>query len=67
MYGDRTVERHDPDYLNERENYFHKPLVNLNHFLTLSDNMRLSTVLYWSGGSGGGTGTYGKIPNNGCR
>jgi hypothetical protein len=24
--------------------------------------MRLSTVLYWSGGSGGGTGTYGKIP-----
>jgi len=24
--------------------------------------MRLSTILYWSGGSGGGTGTYGKIP-----
>jgi len=62
MYGARTVERHDPDFLNERENYFHKPLVNLNHFLTLSDNMRLSSVLYWSGGSGGGTGTYGRIP-----
>ncbi|NQT64048.1 MAG: hypothetical protein HQ556_13890, partial [Candidatus Marinimicrobia bacterium] len=62
MYGARTVERHDPDYLNERENFFHKPLVNLNHYMNLSDKMRLSSVLYWSGGSGGGTGTYGKIP-----
>ena len=62
MYGARTVERHDPDYLNERENFFHKPLVNLNHFLTISDNLRLSSIFYWSGGSGGGTGTYGKIP-----
>jgi len=62
MYGANTVERHDPDYLNERENFFHKPLVNLNHFLTISDNMRLSSIFYWSGGSGGGTGTYGKIP-----
>jgi len=62
MYGPRTVERHDPDYLNERENFFHKPLVNMNHYLTISDNMRLSTIYYWSGGSGGGTGTYGRIP-----
>jgi len=62
MYGDRTVERHDANFLNERENFFHKPLVNLNHYLTLNDQMRLSSVLYWSGGSGGGTGTYGKIP-----
>ena len=62
MYGARTVDRHDPNYLNERENFFHKPLVNLNHFLTISETMRLSSILYWSGGSGGGTGTYGKIP-----
>ena len=62
MYGARTVDRHDPNYINERENFFHKPLVNLNHFLTISDDMRLSSILYWSGGSGGGTGTYGKIP-----
>ncbi|MFQ6608814.1 MAG: carboxypeptidase-like regulatory domain-containing protein [Fidelibacterota bacterium] len=61
MYGARTVERHDPNFLNERENYFHKPLVNLNWFLTLSEQMRLSTIFYWSGGSGGGTGTYGSI------
>ncbi|MDP6772582.1 MAG: hypothetical protein QF704_17875, partial [Anaerolineales bacterium] len=57
MYGARTVDRYDPNFLNERENFFHKPLVNLNHYLTLNDQMKLSTVLYWSGGSGGGTGT----------
>jgi hypothetical protein len=62
MYGANTVDRHDPNYLNERENFFHKPLVNLNHFLTLNDKTRLSSVFYWSGGSGGGTGTYGRIP-----
>ena len=26
--------------------------------------MRLSSVLYWSGGSGGGTGTYGSVSRN---
>ena len=62
MYGDKTQARHAGDFLNERENFFHKPLVNLNHYLTLNDQMRLSSILYWSGGSGGGTGTYGKIP-----
>ena len=62
MYGAKTVDRHDPNFLNERENYFHKPLVNLNHYLTINDKTRLSTVAYWSGGSGGGTGTYGRIP-----
>ncbi len=62
MYGDKTMDRYDPNFLNERENYFHKPLVNLNHYLNLTEKMRLSSVLYWSGGSGGGTGTYGKIP-----
>ena len=61
MYGARTVERHDPNFLNERENFFHKPLVNLNHYLTINDQMRLSSILYWSGGSGGGTGTYGSV------
>jgi outer membrane cobalamin receptor len=59
--GGENQDRYNSDYLNERENFFHKPLVNLNHYLTLSDNMRLSSVLYWSGGSGGGTGTYGSV------
>ena len=62
LYGARTVDRFNPNFLNERENFFHKPLVNLNHFWTIDDKTRVSSVLYWSGGSGGGTGTYGKIP-----
>ena len=61
MYGDKTTDRYDPNFINERENFFHKPLVNLNHFLTINDDMRLSTIAYWSGGSGGGTGTIGSI------
>ena len=59
--GGENQDRHSADFLNERENFFHKPLVNLNHYLTLSNTMRLSSVLYWSGGSGGGTGTYGSV------
>ena len=35
--------------------------MNLNHFLELNDKTRLSSVFYWSGGSGGGTGTYGSV------
>ena len=61
MYGARTTNRFNSNFLNERENFFHKPLVNLNHFMTINDKTRLSCVLYWSGGSGGGTGTYGSV------
>jgi len=61
MYGARTTDRFSSDFLNERENFFHKPLVNLNHFIDLNDQMTLSSVAYWSGGSGGGTGTYGSV------
>jgi len=62
LFGGGNQDRRDSNYLNERENYFHKPLVNLNHYLTLNKDMRLSSIVYWSGGSGGGTGTYGRIP-----
>ncbi|NQV42108.1 MAG: TonB-dependent receptor plug domain-containing protein, partial [Candidatus Marinimicrobia bacterium] len=64
LFGGGLVDRYDPDFLNESENYFHKPLVNLNHYLNLTDKLRLSTVAYWSGGSGGGTGTYGSVKWN---
>lgn len=58
MYGRKVVDRHDPDYLNESENYFHKPQVNLNHYWTINDQMRLLSTFYFSGGSGGGTGYF---------
>ena len=57
----RTTDRFNKGFINERENFFHKPLVNLNHFLNINDKTKLSSVLYWSGGSGGGTGTYGSV------
>ncbi|MEE8335713.1 MAG: TonB-dependent receptor, partial [Candidatus Neomarinimicrobiota bacterium] len=61
MYGAKTVSRHDPNYLNESENYYHKPQVNLNWYSTFNDQMRLSSTFYYSGGSGGGTGTFGDM------
>ncbi|MCH7528553.1 MAG: TonB-dependent receptor, partial [Candidatus Marinimicrobia bacterium] len=62
MYGVRDgVERFDAGILNERENYFHKPQVNLNWYHTFSDQMRVSSIFYFSGGKGGGTGTYGSM------
>ena len=61
MYGERKENRFDSSFINERENFFHKPQINLNYYLTLNANTRLSNVLYFSGGSGGGTGTYGSM------
>jgi len=58
MYGDKTVDRYDENFLNEIENYYHKPIVNLNWYWTMTEQMRLSSVFYFSGGSGGGTGTF---------
>ena len=64
MYGENTGSRFSKSLLNERENFFHKPQVNLNHYLSISRNLRLSSVVYFSGGSGGGTGTYGSVKYN---
>jgi hypothetical protein len=61
MYGATTTERHDPAYLNENENYYHKPQINLNWYWTINEKMRLSSIFYFSGGSGGGSGTFGDI------
>lgn len=52
-----THDRYDPNFLNERENFFHKPQVNLNWFSRLNDKLGLYSISYYSGGKGGGTGT----------
>jgi hypothetical protein len=57
--GSGLNDRHDPNYINERENYFHKPQINLNWYSYFGNNLTLSTVAYYSGGRGGGSGTYG--------
>jgi len=57
----RAGDRYDPNFINERENFFHKPIVNLNWYSQLSKKVSLYTTAYWSGGIGGGTGTYGSV------
>ncbi|MFZ9682751.1 MAG: TonB-dependent receptor [Cephaloticoccus sp.] len=52
-----THTRHDGGFLNERENFFHKPQVNLNWYSTISDQLKVTSVFYYSGGRGGGSGT----------
>jgi outer membrane cobalamin receptor len=42
-----------------RENFYHKPVANLNWDWNISGRSSLSTVLYASIGQGGGTGGYG--------
>ena len=62
MYSVRDgVDRYKKDELSERENFFHKPQVALNHYWTINEDMKLISSLYYSGGMGGGTGTYGRI------
>ena len=60
MYTEYTGSRHEDNLINERENFFHKPQVALNHYWTLNDQMNLISSVYWSGGMGGGTGTLRK-------
>lgn len=44
----------------ERQNYYHKPVMNFNWDWNLGDNTDLSTVAYASWGRGGGTGPRGE-------
>lgn len=64
FWNGKTHERYSANFINERENYYHKPLANLNWYSQLTDKFGLLTTLYYSGGKGGGTGTYGSIKWN---
>ncbi len=59
--GSGVFSRHDRTFINERENYFHKPQVNLNWYSYLGEGLTATAVAYYSGGQGGGTGTYGSL------
>lgn len=50
--------------INQTENYYNKPQVNLNWYAKFSDNVNLTTVVYYSGGKGGGSGTLGSFANS---
>ena len=61
MWDEHLTDRYNPNYLMERENFFHKPQINLNWYSNLTDKLSIYNVAYYSGGHGGGTGTIGKI------
>lgn len=46
----------DGQIFNVKKNYFHKPQASLNHYWTINENTSVSTSLYGSIGTGGGTG-----------
>ena len=60
-WDDERHERYNNTFLNERENYYHKPQLNLNWYSQLTDKLNLYSTVYYSGGKGGGTGTYGSM------
>lgn len=49
----------DGQLWNLETNFYHKPQMSLNHYLTISDRLNLATSAYYSFGTGGGTGGYG--------
>jgi hypothetical protein len=53
--------RYSPTFLNESENYYHKPQINLNWFTKLNEQLDIYSIVYFSGGKGGGTGYYGSM------
>ena len=61
MYTEYKGKRHEDNLINERENFFHKPQVALNHYFDINDKASLISSAYWSGGMGGGSGTYGSL------
>ena len=53
--------RYSPTFLNESENYYHKPQINLNWFTKLNEQLDIYSIVYYSGGKGGGTGYFGSM------
>ena len=59
--GKNDHDRYSSTFLNSRENFFHKPLANLNWYAQWNEKVSQFTTVYYSGGKGGGTGTIGKL------
>lgn len=60
-WNGKSNDRYGKDFINERENFYHKPIANLNWYGQWSKKLTQFTTFYWSGGTGGGSGTYGKM------
>ena len=51
------------EFMSERFNYYHKPVINLNWDYNINSNSSLASVVYASYGRGGGTGPFGSSRN----
>ena len=60
--GNSNYGFYNGEAINQRTNFYHKPVTNLNWDFTINENASLSTVLYASVGRGGGTGLLGNGP-----
>jgi len=60
-WNNRTIDQQFTDMINERNNYFHKPIVQMNWYSELSDSATMATSFYYSGGEGGGSGSAGSL------
>jgi len=63
-WNNNINQRYDLSSINESVNYYHKPIVNLNWYSQLSKQWSLYTTVYYSGGLGGGSGTFGSMVYN---
>ncbi len=61
FWNGKERERFNKNFISERENYYHKPLANLNWYAKWSEKISQFTTVYYSGGTGGGSGTYGSM------
>jgi outer membrane receptor protein involved in Fe transport len=59
-WGD-THSRKKSGYMNEVVNYSYKPQINLNWYATLSEDLKLASVFYYSGTQAGSSGTLGTV------
>lgn len=60
-YNGELRERRFDDKINTRQNYYHKPQMNLNWFWQINDKTSLTNVFYLSLGEGGGVSTSGEF------
>jgi outer membrane cobalamin receptor len=60
-YWGGTHGREKDGVMNEVVNYSHKPQINLNWYTTLAEDLKLTSVFYYSGVQAGSSGTLGTV------
>ena len=64
-YWGGTHSRKKDGVMNEVVNYSHKPQINLNWYATLTEELKLTSVFYYSGVQAGSSGTLGSVQRYG--